>query len=274
MLPPALAAMLALVPAAAMAQDGPRLAFTLRGGVEARPGYFGSDELSVGPDLRFSLGYVSLGSLSFGDPELGPDPLGLGVRGSFRLISARSSDENEELEGLEDVDTSVEIGAGLAYTQPNWEAFADLRYGVIGHGSLVADLGVDAIIRPTNRLTLRAGPRLFLGSSGFASTYFGVTEAESEASLRAVPHDDGPAEDLIAGHIVLEPAFEPFEAEGGILSAGLEVAVEYRLSDLWGLEGGVRYDRLRGDAAASPITAEDDQLSAYLGVTRRFDIRF
>ncbi len=274
MLRPVLAVSLAVLPTIVVAQDGSRLAFTLRGGVEVRPDYFGSDQLSVGPDLGLSLGYVSLGPLSFGDPELGPDPLGFGLRGSFRLISSRSSDNNEELEGLGDVDTSVEIGAGIAYTQPNWETFADLRFGVLGHGSLVADLGVDAIARPTDRLTLRAGPRLFLGSDGFASTYFGVTEAESEASLRSVPHDDGPEDELIAGHIILEPAFDPFEARGGMLSAGLEVAVEYRLSDFWGIEGGVRYDRLRGDAAQSPITAQDDQLTGFLGVTRRLDVRF
>ena len=66
----------------------------------------------------------------------------------------------------------------------------------------------------------------------------------------------------------------PYEAQGGILSAGLELSAHYRLTDLWGFEAALRYDRLRNDAADSPITTEDDQITASLGVTRRFDIRF
>ena len=68
--------------------------------------------------------------------------------------------------------------------------------------------------------------------------------------------------------------FAAYEAQGGILSAGLELSAHYRLTDLWGFEAALRYDRLQNDAADSPITTEDDQISASLGVTRRFDIGF
>jgi outer membrane scaffolding protein for murein synthesis (MipA/OmpV family) len=250
MLRPALAAAAALLPLQALAQDGGnRFAFDLRAGVEARPGYFGSDEVAVGPDLGFSLRGLSLGPLSFGGT--GEVEQGLGLRGSFRFLPGRSADDYEELQGLEDVDAAVELGGGLSYSESWYEAFAVARYGVTGHESLVADLGMDLIARPTDRLTLRGGPRVFLGSDDFAATYFGVTASEADAS-----------------------AFPAFEAEGGILSTGVELSADYRLTDNWGLEGGVRYDRLRNDAATSPITAEDNQLSAFLGVTRRFDIQF
>ena len=257
MLRPALAALLALIPVATLAQDGPRFAFTLGAGVEAKPGYFGSDEVTFGPDLSFSFGALSVGPLSFGNAD--PDGLsqGFDIGGSFRLVNERSSDDYEELQGLTDVDRAIELGGALRYSASWWDAFAEVRYGVTGHESLVADLGLDLVSRPSDRLTLRAGPRIFLGSDDYAATYFGVTEAESLASAA-----DGTG------------AFAAYEAQGGILSAGLELSAHYRLTDLWGFEAGLRYDRLQNDAADSPITTEDDQLSANLGVTRRFDIRF
>jgi outer membrane scaffolding protein for murein synthesis (MipA/OmpV family) len=248
----AIAALAALLPLQVFAQEaGNRFAFTLRGGIEARPGYFGSDEVAVGPDLASSLDSLSFGPLSFGDPDLDAVPEGFGLRGSFRYLPERSSDDYEELAGLEDVDAAFELGGGIFYAQPWWEVFAVVRYGVTGHESVVADLGMDLIARPSDRVILRAGPRVFLGSDDFAATYFGVTEAEAA-----------------------ESAFPAFDAQGGILSAGLEASIEYRLTGAWGLEGGVRLDRLRNDAADSPITADDNQLSAFLGVTRRFAFEF
>jgi outer membrane protein len=254
MLRAALLAVLLPLPAFAQSLDasgGPRLAFTLGAGVSAVPGYFGSDEAAPGFDLDVSSPYLSLGPLSFGSDGEGDAAQGLGFRGSFRYIPERSSEDYEELAGLEDVDAALEIGGGLSYAQPWWEAFAVARYGVLGHGALVGEVGLDLIARPTDRLTLRAGPRLFLGSDDFAATYFGVTEAEAARS-----------------------DFAAFDAEGGLLSTGLEASATYRLTEAWGVTGEVRYDRLQNDAAESPITAEDDQFSASVMVTRRIDLRF
>jgi outer membrane scaffolding protein for murein synthesis (MipA/OmpV family) len=239
----ATAAALALVPLAAAAQDtGAGLAFTLGVGVESVPEYLGSDDQAPRVAFSFDLGYVGLGPVRFG--SRGPEeiPEGLGFRGSFRYVPERSGEEFEGAGRLADpVDAAFEVGGGLRYAQPSWEAFAVARRGFGGHEGFVGDVGVDLIARPAERLTLRAGPRLFLGDDEFAGTYF-----------------DAPG----------------FEAEGGILSSGLAVGAGYSLSDAWGLAASIRYDRLQQDAAASPVSAEDDQFSAELLVTRRLDIRF
>lgn len=248
----ATAAALALAPIAASAQsaDGPGLAFTLGVGVEAVPDYFGSDERTVGPGFSFDLGYVGLGSFSFGSRDFDAVPEGFGFRGSFRYIPERSGEDFEGPDRLgEEVDAAFEIGGGVRYAQPWWEAFAVARRGFGGHEGFVADLSMDLIARPTDRLSLRAGPRLFYGDDEFAETYFSTAA------------DTGNADPF-------------FGASGGLLSSGLEVGAEYRLTDRWGLAANVRYDRLRNDAADSPITREDEQVSASLLVTRRFDIRF
>ena len=240
------AAAVALLPLAATAQsaEGPGLAFTLGAGIESVPDYFGSDEQTVGPGFSFDLGYVGLGPFSFGSRDFDAVPEGWGVRGSFRYVSARSDDD---LDGTgvtaDDVDAAFEIGGGVRYAQPWWEVYAVARKGFGGHHGLVGDVGMDLIVRPTDRLSLRGGPRLLYGDDEYAETYFSTTAPG-------------------------------FDASGGLLSSGLEVGAEYRLTEAWGVSASLRYDRLRNDAAESPITAEDDQFSADLLVTRRFDFRF
>jgi MipA family protein len=239
-------AALALAPLAASAQsaDGPGLAFTLGVGVESVPEYFGSDEQTVGPGFSFDLGYVGIGSFSFGSREFDAVSEGWGFRGSFRYVSERSGDDFEGAGRIADpVDAAFELGGGVRYSQPWWEVHAVARKGFGGHHGLVADVGMDLIARPTERLSLRAGPRLFYGDDEYAETYFSATAPG-------------------------------FDASGGLLSSGLEVGAEYRLTETWGVSASVRYDRLRNDAAESPITEEDDQVSADLLVTRRFDIEF
>ena len=225
--------------------------FTLGAGASIGPGYFGSDETVTGPTGTFRLEGLTLGGVTYIDPA--GDPYGLGVHGSLRYIGERTAEEYPELAGLTDLDASLEIGAGLTYAQPGYEVFADLRYGAIGHESFVGEVGADLILRATDRLTLSAGPRMFFGDDDYAATYFGVTPEEAAAS-----------------------SFSAYEAQGGLLSGGIELGAEYEITDDWGVAGVIRYDRYLGDAADSPIVlgGSDDAVSASIMATRRFSLEF
>lgn len=247
-----------LIPAAALAQEAPDigspdLVFTLRGGASVAPGYFGSKEYEVGPDASFSLQYLRLGKFEFGDADPLAKRYGFGLRGSFRYIGKRDPADYPELAGLSVVDQSVELGMGIGYTAPNVQAFADVRYGVIGHESWVGEAGIDAVFNPTPDLRLRAGPRVFWGDNRYARTYFGVTAAESGASGLA--------------------AYTP---SGGALSAGIELGAFYALNDEWGIDSALTWTRLTGDAGASPIVAQGDrdQFKLRVGLTKRFSFNF
>ncbi|SFJ05153.1 MipA/OmpV family protein [Jannaschia pohangensis] len=253
---------LALTTAAASAQtldapvvssqsQGAAIGFTLRGGVQTTPEYFGSSDNETGPALGFELNYLRLGGYTFGSPDPLYYPEGFGFTGSFRYIGEREAADYPELTGLADVDASLEIGGGLRYATQDYQVFGVIRYGIIGHESFVGELGADALARPTDRLTLRAGPRLLFGDSDYAATYFGVTAAEAGTS-----------------------AFGQFDASGGLLSAGVELGAAYQLSDNWGIDATVSYDRLQNDAARSPITTNDSSVSASIGITRRFSLGF
>jgi outer membrane protein len=84
-------------------------------------------------------------------------------------------------------------------------------------------------------------------------TYFGVTEPESARS-----------------------GLDAFTPSRAIYSAGFEIAAYQPVQANWGITASVRYDRLRGEAADSPIVRQGsrDQWSAMLGLTRYFNLRF
>lgn len=233
----------------------PDLIFTLRGGAAFTPDYFGSRDYSFGPDLEFSLNYARLpGGRVFGTTDANDPRYGFGLRGSFRYIGERKVASHPELTGLNDIDRTFELGLGLGYTSRSFDAFADLRYGVIGHEGFVGELGADVKYHASDRLILSLGPRMLLGSDDYAATYFGVSAAEAAAGY-------------VGG---------AYDASGGVLSAGIELGATYRFNDDWGVKAAVKWHRFTGDAASSPIVeaGERDQYGVRIGITRRFTLGF
>jgi outer membrane scaffolding protein for murein synthesis (MipA/OmpV family) len=233
--------------AATAPAGGNGVSFTLGLGAQSSPGYFGAEDNVIGPTGSFALGNLTFGDISVG----GGDDQGFGFGGSVRFISGRTAEDFPELIGLTDLDPSLELGGGLSYTAPGYEVFANLRYGVIGHESLVAEIGGDVIYEPTSQLTLSAGPRLLWGSEDYNRTYFGVTADEALAS-----------------------AFDAYEPGSGLVSAGIKAEANYAINDDWGITGILRYDQLRDDAAASPIAQSTDQFSGSLLITRSVSFGF
>lgn len=235
----------------AAAQDR-ALAFSLSGGAAVAPRYFGSDSLRVGPAVGFDFGGLRLGGFQLGDPDsnqyMAP---GAGLRGSLRFLPERRG--RNELTGLEKVSRALELGVGAHVTGEFWQAFADLRYGVVGHSAWAGEFGANAIYRDHSGLVLHAGPVVSFGSGRFNRTYFGVTPAESAASGLA--------------------AFRP---SSGIYAVGLQVGAYQPLNEDWAVTGTLRYDRLRGDAGNSPIVRQGSrhQFGGSIGLMRHFNFRF
>lgn len=235
-----------------IAAGGPEVVLTLGAGLAVKPEYFGSSDYGAGPSFGVRLNYLNVGPLNFG--SLNGDPAsGIGLRGSFRYVGERVAGDYPELDGLDDVDATVELGLGLGYRSRNFDAFADVRYGIGGHESLVGELGADYKIQPADRLTVSLGPRVLLGSDDYTSTYFGISAAEAAAS-----------------------DYTAYAADGGVVSAGVELGARYEINDVWGVQGAVTYDRFMGDAADSPIVeqGERDQYGLRIGLTRQITLDF
>lgn len=235
----------------ALAQDR-ALSFSVTGGAGVAPSYFGADDYTISP--TGSLGFTGLrfGAVQLGDPD-GPARFvpGTRLRGAFRYIAKREG--KDELAGLNDVDAALEIGLGLHHSAEWWEVYGDLRYGVIGHNAFAGEVGTNLIYRSETGLVVYAGPRAEFGDARFTRTYFGVTQAETGQSFPT--------------------AYTP---GGGLYSVGAELGGYQPLSADWGVTGRLRYDRLQGDAADSPIVQQGsrNQISAQIGLTRHFNLRF
>lgn len=227
--------------------------FALRGGVAAVPSYPGSGDYEAAPDLGFTFGALTWGGRSFGNGIGNIPDNGFAFRGAFKFIGERDDDDYPELAGLEDIDPAVELGFGLIYRETNWQAFGEVRRGFGGHEGVTGTLGADLIFRPTDRWTITAGPRVNLGNTEYASTYFGVSAAEAAAS-----------------------SFGAYDADGGVLGAGFEVEGIYRLNNLWAVESSLTYERLQNSAADSPITqaGSEDQWRVSIGLSRAFTLNF
>lgn len=229
----------------------PNVVMTLRAGVQVSPSYLGSDDYELGPDLAARFDYVRFpGGFEYGSSRTVGFRTGWGIQGSFRYLGERDKDA---IKGLDDIPWSLEAGLGVGYEQRNWRAFADVRYGFVGHNSWVGELGADAISYPIEGLTLTVGPRFQFGTDKFAETYFGVSPSESAAS-----------------------GLDAYDASGGLLATGVEIGARYLFNERWGLEGAISYDRLVNDAADSPVTGtgSPDQYSARIGITRRISLDF
>lgn len=96
------------------------------------------------------------------------------------------------------------------------------------------------------------GPRASFATSEYMRTYFGVTPAESTRS-----------------------GLGAYSPGGGIKGAGLEVSGRYELTEQWALVGLAYYERLIGDAAASPIVkaGNENQVTAKLGLSYKFRLK-
>lgn len=244
--PAALGLSLALVPGLALAADlalspqpaapvAPGWIVTVTANAKVGPRYPGADDFSI-------LGYPSFSFRRVGEPKRFSTPddglslpvydtqaLRFGLVGRFR--GGRYLDDDRRLFGLDDVKWAVEPGLFLEYWPTDMIRLrGEVRYGINGYNGFVGDLGIDGVFR-SGPYTFAIGPRLSLGDSEFAQTYFGVTPYE--ASLNGIL-----------------PAYSP---SGGVTSVGLATSLTYDWSPQWSTTVSASYARLVGDAADSPI---------------------
>lgn len=248
-----LAASSSLVFAMPLAAQERSFNFAIGVGAVTKRSYPGVDGYETSADLKFTFGNLTWGKVNIGDGIGNVPENGLSLGGALRIVGSRDVADYPELAGLDDIDTAVELGFGLTYQQTNWRAFGEIRQGFGGHEGVVGTLGADVIFHPNDRWTVTAGPRLSVGDSEYAGTYFGITGAEAARSN-----------------------FNAFDAGGGVLGAGLEVSATYRIDNYWSFESLLSYEKLMNDAADSPITqvGSENQLSLSIGLSRAFTLNF
>ena len=212
-------------------------------GASYGPDYPGSDDGEAAP-------WIIWRNAGFGTPG-GDHAQGFSIAPSFGTEGERESDDNDALAGLDDINRAYELGLRVSYGAGPVTAYGSLRRGFDGHEGLTGEVGAKYRTDLSDRVTLWSGAEIGYGNDKYNNTYFGVTGDESVAS-----------------------GLDAYAPGGGINEAAITFEARYELNETTALLGEVRYGKLIGDAADSPVVQEEYQPSLRLGVTRRFSFGF
>ncbi|MGE0595919.1 MAG: MipA/OmpV family protein [Hyphomonadaceae bacterium] len=239
---------------------------TIGAGALYAPNYEGDDEyhVSVLPNVEVAYGERFSASVQNGARYRWIDGANLRAGPIARLNFGRdedgsqafavSGDETDDLRGLGDIDTSIELGGFLEHELGALTLSVEARQGLSGHEGFVADLGA----RWSGRAAIvgqpvlwSVGPRARFVDDTYNSAFFGVT----------------PTQSLVSGLNV-------YDASGGLYSYGASASLVLPLESegRWAAVVVAGLDRLEDDAAESPLVQERgdrDQASVGVFLTRR-----
>lgn len=178
--------------------------------------------------------------------------------GSFRagatgkLVMPRDEDDSADLRGLTPVKLGGELG-GFAEVYPtDWlRVRGEVRHGIRSHSGVVADVAADAFVDVTPDVRLSAGPRVTFATNDYMDAYYRVKPGQVAASGLA--------------------AYDP---DGGVHSAGVGAAVNWRATEKIETSAFAEYKRLMGPAADSSLVrqrGDRDQFLIGISATYRFD---
>jgi outer membrane protein len=231
---------------------------TIGGNANAQPDFQGATHYLLSPVPILSVQRAG-SSQRFIGPRDSPG-IALFDTGSFRagpvgaVLSSRKASRDSALSGLDDVSTTFELGGFVEYFPVDWfRVRAEVRRGLTGATGVFADLSADVIVPVWDRLTWSAGPRLSFANAHGTAPFFGIDQTEAMASGLPV-----------------------FNASGGLHSVGVGTQLRYQITPQWETHSYIEYQRLEGDAAASPLITQrgsPNQTTFSIGASYSFDVR-
>ncbi len=223
-------------------------------GVGILPDYVGSDDYIVGaaPFGRYNFGktnrYLELIATELSANVLNHPYWRLGPAANYRF--GRDDVADAVVDKMEKIDDTVELGVigGVEFiskTEPRkrFIALAEFLHDVAGgYDGYLVSLNARFWYPLLKVLDFTFGAGATYGSDNYMSTYFGVSQNDSQRSGLPV-----------------------YDADGGIRDFQITPGIVIHFSYNWHLGIGLRYQRLLSDAADSPVV--DDRGSANQFIT-------
>jgi len=164
----------------------------------------------------------------------------------LRYRFGRSDVHNSQVDAMKNVDAAIEAGGFISYNLPDWTFAASAAQDISGsHDGLLLDLGVGYRYKLQAETTLTVNAHTTFASSDYMQTYFSVDQSDAVRS-----------------------GFKTFDADAGLKDSGFGIALQHMFAMNWSVVGVIRYSRLLGDAADSPVV--DDAGSANQMLTGAF----
>ena len=229
----ALFCMLMVLTSAVQAAD-----VSLGGGLGVAPDYEGSEDYEIVPipyvnvkwDNHMSINWLG----SKAKVNLIPSPIWRGgVIGEY--IAERDDVDNDNVDDLDDVDTSIMLGGFFGFQYNKWSASIEAMQDV-------ADGNDGAIVR------LNGGYHIPIDEVWNLSLGAFTTWADDDYMEAYFEIDAGDA---------LKSGLDRSDADSGIKDAGLNLMVSYKPWEHWGFMGLASYKRLFGDAEDSPVVDDE-----------------
>ncbi len=251
--------MLAAAPAMAEEDMPPGHAEGLHGsvglGVGARPAYEGANEREtrLTPNINLFYGdmFFLTGMTAGANLWKHTTAQGLSISAGPLLALRRGRDEDDVLTGLGEIDHGLDAGGFIRFRKDGWQARADVRKDVTnGDGGATVNLSVGYGQPVARNLRLRANLDTAWASTAYMNTFYGIDATQSANS-----------------------GIAQYTAESGFKQVGASLSADYAISREWGGFASLRYTRLIGDAADSPIVAalgSKDQVATTIGIKYRF----
>ncbi|NHF71738.1 MipA/OmpV family protein [Paracoccus xiamenensis] len=212
-------------------------------GAAYKPTYSGSDEHEASP-------WLIMRDLRLRGVGAGEDT-GFKISPNVNMIGPRDEDDDDRLDGLNDIDRAYEVGLKATYNMGQTTGYATIRKGFGGHEGIAGELGATYRFETTDRMTFWAGVEAGYGNGEFNETYYGVSDSEAART-----------------------DYDAYSADGGFNTASISLEGRYALTPNTAIKGEVKFSRIIGDAADSPIVRDRNQPSVRLGIVRTLNFAF
>ena len=224
-------------------------------GVGVRPAYEGADEREtrIAPNINLFYGdtFFLTGMKAGANLWKHTTAQGLSISAGPLLALRRGRDEDDVLAGLGEIDHGLDAGGFIRLRKDGWQARADVRKDVSnGDGGATVNLSVGYGMPVAQNLRLRANLDTAWASTAYMNTFYGIDATQSANS-----------------------GIAQYAAGSGFKQVGASLSADYAISREWGGFASLRYTRLIGDAADSPIVAalgSRDQVATTVGIKYRF----
>lgn len=233
---------IAMSAVAARAADGPDTAsksdkwsVVIGGGGAYAPDYEGSDDYEFQPFPFASIvydGFIFIEGTSLGVNLLSYEGLTAGPIARYGF--GRDEDDNDALDGLGDIDGSLELGGFARYEAGIWSAALTVTQDVAGgHDGMVAAISTGVAVPLAGNLRSSIEASASWADSSYMDSFFDVSRSQA-----------------------LKSGYDQYEAGAGFKDVGIMLGLDYMVTEAIGVSGRVQYKRLIGDAADSPIVED------------------
>ncbi len=223
-------------------------AFSLGVAAGFSPDYEGSNDYEFGFGPNFAISWKD--TVFYKGKSLGANLIkrkGLKAGPILSWTSGRNEDDNDKLEGLGDVDGSVEAGGFISYRHKPFRFRMEARQDLgSGHEGALVELS-GGISLPTQKPLVFAALGTTWASDDYMENFFGINSKQSGNS-----------------------GLKTYNAESGIKDVSISLTAGRPITNRWRVGGKAEYKRLLGDAADSPIVDDENQFLLGISLSYHF----